>query len=133
LSEITMRLRTRTLILVTVLACACTNPTGLPHSRLWFQATPSGASSASTAARSTCTELPELLGSVIDDAVSLDSGASAAISASRDAVSLRFSGTAGLEKRDITRTQLDAGYADSFQVRSGAGQAYDISLSSTCK
>ena len=122
------------LSVVAALACSgCDSENGLSSQTLFFQSLETGGSAPKI---TRCTVLPQLIGSEVDEEISLDTDVVAYVVATRDDVVLSFSGTQGAatDGRSLTDAQLVAGYDAQFAVTSSKTDAtFEITLSSICR
>lgn len=119
------------LLLCAFVCLGCTNSTGLGYRNLNVEATHADGSAVAGFPEKSCTTLPLLLGSKSSAYFRLDDGAGVDVQATRDDVRVRI-GAAGYDKI-ITEEQLESsGFSEQVDVTSASGEAFVVSLSSSC-
>jgi len=105
--------------------------TALDYATLGVRVTRADSNGAGTAL---CTELPVLLGSVVDERRALDPELAISVRATRDSARVTFPGAvAANPQREISRDELLQGYAESVVAVSPSGLAYSVELMSDCE
>lgn len=115
---------------VLLLASGCTNNTGLGYRNLNVEATHADGSAIQDFPEKSCTTLPLLLGSRASARFELGEGASVEVDATRDDARVIIE-AAGYDKT-LSADQLESGFSEQIDVTSPSGEAFVVSLASSC-
>jgi hypothetical protein len=108
----------------------CTNNTGLGYRNLNVEATHADGSAVEGFPEKSCTTLPLLLGSRASAHFELGEGADVDVDATRDDARVVIA-AAGYDKT-VSADQLESGFSDQIDFTSPSGEAFVVTLSSSC-
>jgi hypothetical protein len=118
-------------VLFTLLGLSgCTHNTGLGYRNLNVEATHADGSAVEGFPEKSCTTLPLLLGSRSSAHFELGEGADVDVDATRDDARIVIA-AAGYDKT-VSADQLESGFSDQIDVTSATGEAFVVTLSSSC-
>jgi hypothetical protein len=127
-------IRIRELCVCSALAATgCLGEASLDYDRLHIAATRDSGSAIPGYPRDTCTVVPLLLGSRIENRFTVEPPLEVMVTATRDEVQVEFIGALSSESdRTIRTSALRIMQDERLTVRSTSGQAYIVTLSRTC-
>jgi hypothetical protein len=116
------------------LIAACTQSGGLGYTNIDVDAQNQDGTAVPEFPDNTCTTLPILLGSRIQERFAVADGVVVELVASRDLVRVDFVGVSPQSPQgtQVSVEQLDAGYAEQFELESTAGSVFVIAVRGGC-
>ena len=114
------------------LLSACLEAQGLSYDELHLTATLEDGTPLSTTPQDGCIELPLLLGSQVEDSISVENAIDVEFFATRDSVRIDFRGAVPAKTRTILAEELASGFVEDIVLDTTAGQRILVRLTNDC-
>ena len=123
----------RSFFVAALLSSGCLSDAALDYDELYVSATLNG-SPVTTSPQRACTALPLLLGSHVEETVTIVPPLRVKLSATRDRIRVDFSGAQNASALDRTYLEddFDSSFAEELSVQSTSGETFLVTLSSSC-
>ena len=123
----------RFLVFAALFATGCLSDAALDYDELFVSATLNG-NSVTTSPQRACTALPLLLGSRVEETVTIVPPLRVKLSATREKVRVEFSGAQNASSLDRTYLEddFDGSFTEELSVQSTSGETFLVTLSSVC-